>query len=213
MNAIRIHIVFPALFPYELPRPRMRSVKIVCLADPASLVAHAPIIAHKISALRHFSEVFRASVHRRPYRDHRFNPHIPQFCNHAAGIRETAAVKAEIAFQRPVEEVYNNHIHGISAFFMFPRHTEHFLLCAVAQLTLPVPHAILRHHGHMSRHIGIMPQNHLRRIPGCNPVIQFLAGLRCPFSQIHAEYALSDGWIVPEKTIPAAGEIKRHGRL
>ncbi len=112
-----------------------------------------------------------------------------------------------------MEKVHHNGIQRQATPFVFTGHGKQFFLGAVAQLALPIAHAVFRHHGAHAGDGGILLFNFSRGIAGSNVIIQLHAAVGLPFGLVGAEGHRTDGRIVPKEAIPPAGYIEGHAGL
>ena len=109
-----------------------------------------------------------------------------------------------------MEEINDNDVHGKTAPFVLTSYLKNFLLCPVTELALPVSHAILGHHWCAACHQCILGKNFCRCIRTCYEVIQFSSRLHVPFRTVCSESCSADSGIIPQKSIPAAGNEERN---
>ena len=165
-------------------------------------------------ALRlHLLEILTLIIHHRPDGNHQLDAHLLQLCDHGIRIRPVGLVKTPVTLLRPVEEIHHDHIHRNTSSLVFPRHLQQFFLCLITQLTLPEPHAVFRHHRHLTRSIRIGFLNLRRRIARRDPVIQFLRRLHFPCGNVLVEAHTPDCRVIPQETISQRRQRKRHAGL
>ena len=162
------------------------------------------VIPHQIALIGHFPIIFTAFIYRGPYGNYRFNPHLLELFYHGIRIRPVSWLKFKFSLHGPVEKVYHDSIHGKPSPFMLSCNGQKLLLISVAQLALPVSHAIFRHHGSSSGSGAVLLQNFCGRI-SCGNEIVHLFGRPCmPFRFVCPKGNHSDRRVIPEKTIASA---------
>ena len=173
----------------------------------------APVGGHQVALLTHGAEVFAALIHRGPHGYHRLDAHGPQLLHHALGVGPFVGLKLVVALHGPVEKVNHDHVQGQATALVLPGHGKDFLLGAVAQLALPVAHAVFGHHGGAPCGGGILALNLRGGVPGGDEVVQLAGAAGLPLGDVGAEGGCADGGIVPQKAIAPAGHEERHAGL
>ena len=203
-------VVLLALLPDECLRFRVRRVEEERVAHPRHDNRVAAVSRHQQAALCHFAEVDALFVDGRPDGYNRLHAHCFQFVHHRLRIRPVPRLKAEITLPRPVEEVDDDGIQRQPAALHFARDRQQFLLRPVAQLALPVAHAVFGHHRGAPGCGGVVRFDVRRGVARRDEIIQLFGGFCRPLRDIRAERRRADCRIVPQEAVAAAGHEERH---
>ena len=136
-----------------------------------------------------------------------------QLVHHGLGIRPVLLVKFPVALQRPVEKVNHDLIDLNALLLVPPRHLEHLVLGAVAQLTLPQPHQILREPVGAPGDSRVVFENLPGIFTGRDPVVHLPCRPGNPLIIIFAKGYSSHCRIVPQKSISHVRDRKGNGNL
>ena len=172
------------------------------------MIGVTSVILNQIAVFVHFTIVFTAFVHSRPYGNYGFYAQLFQLFNHSIGIGPISGFKFEFTLHGPMEEVYYDSIHGKTSSLMFSCHCKNFILITITQLTLPITQTVFRHHRASACCSRILFNNLSRCISCCNKVVHLLGGLSDPLCLIGTEGYRTDSRIVPEETVSSAGYHK-----
>ena len=205
-------IIFAALFPQI--GARLGIGRVVNVRIPQKIKAlTAALGTHQQPALGHFGIIFALFVDGRPYRDHTARAVRLQLAHHGGGIRPILRVELPVALPRPMEKVDHDDIQRNAAAVIFARDGKHLFLRAVAQLTLPQSHGVLRKGGRTPHGLCIILHNGARRLPHRDPIVGLTNAFGTPLRDVCGKRSAADGGIVPQKTVPARREQKWHAHL
>ena len=165
------------------------------------------------SLLLHFFIIFTGTGHLRPYRYHQLHAHFLKRTHHAFRIREKFLVKTEISHSGPMKKVTHNNIQRDSPPVILSCCLKKLLLVPVPQLALPEAQAIFGHLRHSPGDRCISTFDFIRRIPCRNPIIHLPGTLCLPLCGIRTEADTPHRRIMPQETIPQAGQYKRNAYL
>ena len=135
-----------------------------------------------------------------------------QLVGHGLRIGPEFLVEAEVAHKRPMEEVDDDQIDRNALLPEGTRHVQQFLLIPVTQFALPETETPFGHDRSMPGGVGILVFN-LRIGADSDPIVDLVRDSRLPFGAVIAEGHGTDRRIVPQESVPFAGNHKRDGHL
>ena len=206
-------VILAALFPDELLCTGVGRIVEGGIAHPRHVNAIAAVCTNKVALVCHFAKVAAALVNRRPHGHDRLNAHFPQLLHHPFRIRPVQRFKPEVALQRPVKEVNDDHIQRQPEALMLAGNSHQFVLRAIAELALPIAQTIFGHHGRATRSRGIIPLDFRRGVAAGDEVIQLFGRAGRPFGAVGAKCRRADGRIIPQEAVVPAGYIEGHAGL
>ena len=183
-------------------------------ARAAQMIHAVSVLAARQQAkLAHLAVVDALLLHRRPYGNHQLDAHFLQLPHHGGGIRPVFRIKAPVALMRPVEIIDHDDRDRQAAALILARDGEQLLLRLIAQLTLPETRRPGRHQRSLAHRVRVGFLDLRRGIARRDPVVHLFRGVHRPLRQILRKHHLSDGGIVPQKAVAAAGEHKGNACL
>ena len=136
-----------------------------------------------------------------------------QFVGHGLRVGPELCVEAEIAHQRPMEEVDDDQVDRDVAALELAGGLKQLLLVPVAQLALPEAQAPLRHDGRVAGGVGVLALDLRRGVAGGDPVVDLVAGRCLPLRAGFGERGAADRRIVPQEAVALRGDDERHRHL
>ena len=210
-DALRI-IILLAAFPDELLRAGVGGVEVVGRAHPGGYVG-AAVGADDVAVISHGVEVLALFVDGGPHGHDGLDAHVLELLHHRVGIRPIEGLKLEVALAGPVEEIHHDRVQGQAHGLVLAGDGHQLILGAVAQLALPVAHAVLGHHGSAAGGGGVVVLNLRRSVAAGDVVVQLLGGAGRPLGAVGGEGGGADGRVVPQEAIAAAGDEEGHAGL
>jgi len=168
---------------------------------------------HQQVILAHFFVILRRDRALRPDGDHQLDAERAQLLHHRGGVGEEGFVESEIAHPGPVEAIGHDDVHGQAATLVLAGNLQQFLLVPIAQLALPKPEAVLRHHGGLAGGRRERAHDLSRVVPRGDPVVGLPSGCRLPLGPVHGEGGRPNAGVVPEEPVAGAGQDERNAGL
>ncbi len=196
-----------------LARARIGRVEEHRLAHPVHVDAHAAVHADEVALFEHLLVPRAAGVDRRPDGNHELGAHRFELLDHRRHVGPVDRVKLPLALHRPVEKVGHDDVHRQSAPVVLARHAEQLGLRLVAHLALREAQTVLGDHRHRAGDGGVLLDDLRRPVAGGDPVIELQRVLHLPLGDVLREAHAAHGRVVPEETVPAIRESKRHRAL
>ncbi len=190
----------------------MGRIEIIGSAHPGGDIRTA-IRADDIAPICHFAVVLALFINGRPYGHDRLNAHVLEFLDHRVGVGPIEGLELEIPLARPVEEVHHDGVQREAHRLVLAGDGHQLILGAVAQLALPVAHAVFGHHGGAAGGGGVVVFDLRGGVAAGDEVVQLLGGAGRPFGAVGAEGGGADGRVVPQEAIAPAGHEEGHAGL